>query len=343
MPNAPLNPSVSGSSRPVFRLPVELATHLGLKTYNRTFPRVEAALFLADVIVQLQGRASRDYADEIDQVHDAIGKELDRLHALTTEHVNLVDRLCNGGKRRPATATPDLNIAYTQPTRVDLTMRTPQVRRYADLLAELEEMSRLLDQAWWDKQIRTARRLELENLLFRHCMKSTGIIERLARGLARRIRDDQEAPGYRDMLVKRTGRGPDAAEAVPAEGSEAMTADEAASLQATEAFAMSLQATETEATVTEVTASPSETAGETREAHRATDPPDGENADVPSPETPDADAEHTAAVLGRTTFWGTRGSEPAADDASTTEAEAAEMETPSKSTRRRVSDLRATS
>ena len=256
MPNAPLNPLVSGSSRPVLRMPIELATHQGLRIYNRTFPRIEAALFLADVIVQLQGRASRDYAEEIEQVQEAIDKELDHLEALITEQSNLADKLCNGGKRRP---TPDtssaLDIDYTHAVRVDLAMRTPHVRRYADLLATLEDISRLLDQAWWGKHILTANRLSMENHLFRHCMKSTAIIERLARGLARRVRDDQEAPGYRDMLVKRTGRGPEAAEAVVAEDREAMTANEAASLQATEALAASFQETE----ATEATASPPET------------------------------------------------------------------------------------
>ncbi|MCB1776873.1 MAG: hypothetical protein KDI50_05500 [Candidatus Competibacteraceae bacterium] len=307
MPNAPLNPAVSSHSRPVLCVPVELATHLGLKAYNRTFARIEAALFLADVIVQLQGRASRSYADEIDQVQEAIHEELERLNRLATEQANQVNKLGNGGKRRPAPAPPDLKIAYTQPTRVELTLRTPQVRRYATLLAELEAMSRHLDQAWWDQQIPTARRLELENRLFRHCMKAAGVIERLARGLARRIRDDQEAPGYREMLVKRTGRGPDAA-AVLAEGSEAMTADEAASLQATEALTVSLQATETE--TVEATVRPAETTEATGATQSATDIPDGGSAEAPSSETPDADAdanaEPTATVLGGGDVLGNR-------------------------------------
>ena len=346
MPNAPLNPLVSGSSRSILRMPVDLATNLGLKTYNRTFPRIEAALFLADVIVQLQGRASQSYADEIDQVQEAIGKELDHLDALITEQAHLADKLCNGGKRRP---TPDasaaLDIDYTHAVRVDLAMRTPHVRRYADLLATLEDISRLLDQAWWGKHILTANRLSMENHLFRHCMKSTAIIERLARGLARRVRDDQEAPGYRDMLVKRTGRGPEAAEAVVAEDREAMTANEAASLQATEALTTSFQETEVEtpealaATETPASTAHPADAGETSAAHSATtDTPDGENAEGSPAETPDldADAESTAPVLGGA-FWGGRDRAPVADDAAATEDSAP------KSTRRRVSDLRVSS
>ena len=54
----PLNAAVSTQSRPVIHHRLVLSTHLGLKTYNRTFPRVEAALYLADVVVRVQGRAS---------------------------------------------------------------------------------------------------------------------------------------------------------------------------------------------------------------------------------------------------------------------------------------------
>ena len=352
MPNAPLNPLVSGSSRSILRMPVDLATNLGLKTYNRTFPRIEAALFLADVIVQLQGRASQSYAEEIEQVQEAITKELDHLEALITEQAHRADKLCNGGKRRSTPDAPSaLDIDYTHAVRVDLAMRTPHVRRYADLLTELESTSRLLDQAWWSKQILTANRLKMENHLFRHCMKSTAIVERLARGLARRVRDDQEAPGYRDMLTKRTGRGPEAAEAVVAEDREAMTANEAASLQATEALAASFQETEAETPealaateASESTTHLAETAEEINAAHSATtDTPDGAHAEGSPAATcdPDADAESTAPVLDGA-FWGVRGSTSTAGDPATMATEATEIEAP-KSTPRRVRDLRVPS
>ena len=42
----PLNPRVFDRSRPVVRRPVELATHLGLKIYHRTFAREEAFINL---------------------------------------------------------------------------------------------------------------------------------------------------------------------------------------------------------------------------------------------------------------------------------------------------------
>ncbi len=244
---APLNPAVVDRSRPVARHPVELATHIGLKTYNRTFSRVEAALFLAEVVVHLQGRASRDYAQEIDQVNGAIARELDRLEAFATGEGRRIGNVLKKGPVGPADGGSD--IRYTRPARVELTMRTPRMRRYAALLAELERAGRALDAAWYAGVIGTVERFDLENLLFRNFMRACGVFERLARGLARRVRDDTETPGYRDMLVKRTGRGPDAASApvVAEEGAEAMTAGEAASLQATEALVADLSASPAEA------------------------------------------------------------------------------------------------
>ncbi|MEZ5580091.1 MAG: hypothetical protein R3F40_12180 [Candidatus Competibacteraceae bacterium] len=234
--NAPLNPQVLDRSRAVIRQPVELATHLGLKLYNRTFPRVEAALYLAEVIVHLQGRASRDYAEEIAQVNTAIARELDRLSAFADHEARQLGKLAvDASGAAPA-------IQYTQAIRLDLTLRTPRARRYAVLLAELEQISRDLDKAWYNDALETPQRLERERRLFRNVMRGCGVVERLARGLARRVRDDSETPDYRDMLIKRTGRGPDAdpAPAVIAEDAADMTVAEAASLQATEAMARAL-------------------------------------------------------------------------------------------------------
>lgn len=236
-----LNTPVSNNSRPVIRQPIELATHVGLKTYNRTFGRVEAALFLAEVVAHLQGRASDAYAAEITQVNAAIARELDRLMGLVTGQARWVEQLL---KKNPPAGPVDA-VGYTQPACVELTMRTPQVRRYAGLLADLERTLRAIDAAWYAGALNTIAQLQGGNLLFRHFQRSCGVIERLARGLARRVRDEGEAPGYRDMLVKRTGQGPALAEAAPAmadEGAGTMTAGEAESLQATEALVADLSA-----------------------------------------------------------------------------------------------------
>ena len=237
--NSPLNPRVLDRSRAVVRQPVELATHLGLKLYNRSFPRVEAALYLAEVIVHLQGRASRDYAEEIAQVNTAIVRELDRLTHFAENEARQLSKLAGD-------ASGDApEIQYTQTIRLELTMRTPRARRYALLLAGLERASRDLDKAWYGGALETPQRLERERRLFRNVMRGCGVVERLARGLARRVRDDSETPDYRDMLIKRTGRGPEAdpAPAVHAEDAADMTVEEAASLQATEAMARALSAT----------------------------------------------------------------------------------------------------
>lgn len=239
-----LNPPALDRSRPVVRRPVELATHLGLKVYNRTFSRLEAAVFLAEVVAHLQGRASREYAAEIDQVTEAIGGELDRLEAFVTGESR---QLANAARKAPPAGAP-VEVGYTGPARVELTMRTPAMRRYAALVAAVEDIARALDVAWYGGALTTPERLARENGLFRQCARACGVIERLARGLARRVRDDTEAPGYRDMLRKRTGREPEAviAPAVSDEGREEMTDEEKRSLQATEALAGSWLAAEQE-------------------------------------------------------------------------------------------------
>ena len=238
----PLNAAVSTQSRPVIHHRLVLSTHLGLKTYNRTFPRVEAALYLADVVVRVQGRASGDYAAEIAQVNGAIDRELERLDGFITSQSNRIEKILR--KADPPPPEEGASVCYTRPVQVELAMRTPTVRRYARLLGMLEHTLCKLDHAWYAGAISTAEQLQHGNHLFRNFYRTTGATERLARGLARRVRDDTEMPGYREMLIKRTGRGLDDDEVapVPAEGAQEMTVDEANSLQATEALVADLSA-----------------------------------------------------------------------------------------------------
>ena len=264
----PLNAPIASRSRAVTRYPLTLATHVGIKTYNRTFSRVEAALYLAEVVAHVQGRASVAYAPEIAQVNDAIARELARLEAFATAESRWIARTLNR-------AGPPDAIRYTEPARVDLTMRTPRARRYAALLALQEETLRALDAAWHAEALATRDHLARGDLLFRHFHRACGVIERLARGLARRVRDDTTAPGYRDMLVKRTGRGPRREEppepADAAADAETMTADESASLRATEAL------------VADWSAPPAGAAGEEPPAPAGPGEPrvEGEDAGVP--------------------------------------------------------------
>ena len=149
-----LNAPVSSNSRAVICHPLDLATHLGLKTYNRTFRRVEAGLFLADVVAHLQGRASDAYAAEIAQVNVAIARELDRLAALVVAQARWIEHVVRKAARPPAESA----VRYTQPARVELAMRTPKARRYAELLAELEQILRALDAAWYAGALDTPAR-----------------------------------------------------------------------------------------------------------------------------------------------------------------------------------------
>ena len=330
--NAPLNPQVLDRSRAVIRQPVELATHLGLKLYNRTFPRVEAALYLAEVIVQLQGRASRDYAEEIAQVNTAIARELDRLSTFADHEARqLGKQVVDASDEAPA-------IQYTQAVQLDLTLRTPRARRYAALLAGLEQISRDLDKAWYGGALETSQRLERERRLFRNVMRGCGVVERLARGLARRVRDDSETPDYRDMLIKRTGRGPDAdsAPAVIAEDAADMTAAEAASLQATEAMARALSSAPAAEDETPPPSASSEEPGASALV--------GKNPTETAETVPTAEGEG-AVSLDATETAETTPTDPAAEgegavSPDVTEAAPSEPEEePTRTTRRRVRDL----
>lgn len=249
MPTQSLNPAVLDRSRPVLRRPLDLATHLGLKTFNRTFGRVEAAVFLAEVVAHLQGAASRERAGEIDQVNGVIAGEFDRLAAFVEGESRHLSKAAPA--RRPADP-PDADVGYTRPTAVVLTMRTPRMRRYADLIASLEGIARALDRAWFAGAIQTPARLELENVLFRNFMRTCGVVQRLAWGLGRRVRDGGDHPDYRAMMAKRTGRdpGPATAPAVAEEGREEMTPEERDGVRATEALAQELLAATAEEAAT---------------------------------------------------------------------------------------------
>lgn len=261
----PLNPTVSTHTRAVMRSPLTLSTHIGVKTYNRTFKRLEAALFLADVLVLLRGRASHDYAAEITQVHSAMDQELTRLSALVTAEQQWITKALKVAPR-------DAEVQYTDPVTLNLTLRTPRARPYVTLLTRLEQTLCSVDQAWYHGLIPTAEQLKRGTLLFRHFYRACGVIERLAWGLGRRVRDAQDGaatvnagPDYHAMLLKRTGSGPAHADApdapAPDEAADAMTAEESASLEATEALVALLtpvvgEAQETEPTFDDPTNTP---------------------------------------------------------------------------------------
>jgi hypothetical protein len=121
-------------------------------------------------------------------------------------------------------------------------VRTPKASDYVRLIGQLEQTSRQLDQLWALGALTELEHLQRQNDLFRKFSRVCQTIERLAHGLARRVQgQDREVRGvYREMLLKRTGRDPgqEKPEPIPAEESENMTGQEAASLVAMEALAI---------------------------------------------------------------------------------------------------------
>lgn len=238
-----LNPQLSDRSQVVFQHPVELATHLALKAYNRTFHRADIALYLAQIVVRVQGQASDAFAAEIDQVNAAIDQELRRLEESITAAGGWIE---NRLKKTRRAVPVGAGVSYTDPVTATLAARTPKARRYARLLGELDQTLRRLDLAWYEGVIEDGERLRHNGALFRSFQRACGVIERLARGVAQRVREDarEPSPAYAEMLVKRTGRGPgrepepDVADAH--EDAPLMTPDEAHRLQAMEDLAADL-------------------------------------------------------------------------------------------------------
>ena len=238
----PANPShLPDRSQVMLSYPLSLATRGAIQTYNRTFRRVDAALYLAQIIVRVQGEASRQFALEIQQVNAALDDELRRLEdTLATQRGWMT-------KRRAAAPAADAEgVIYTDPATATLGLRTPKARRYARLLTALDQALQHLDRAWYDDAIGDDERLDRSATLIRGFHRACGAIERLARGLAQRVRaEDGAAPNatYQAMLVKRTGRGAGEAPPAPpdtdAEG-PMMTATEAAGLEDMEQMAAEL-------------------------------------------------------------------------------------------------------
>ncbi len=232
-----LNPQINSRSLAVARKSLKLATHVGIKTYNRTFNRVDAALYLAQIVVRVQGAASRSYEREITQVNQAIDQELERLKQNVTQSQNRIKaqlQRANVSLKKP-------EVAYTDPNPVDLTVRTPKARQFIQLLEALEQTAQSIDAAWYAGLLSDVEQLQRADVLWRHFQRSCGVIEALARGLVRRVQQNNSTVNsvYRDMLKSRTGWEPD----TPTDDTDAameMTEQETQGLEATEALASSL-------------------------------------------------------------------------------------------------------
>ncbi len=269
-----LNAPITAHSQAAFQSGLILGTHTAIKTYNRTLNRVDAALYLTTVISRLQGSASRLFEPEIAQVSEAMAHELQHLG-------NFLDHEGRAIQKRFRTAlqqTEHSRLIYTQPAEVTPRVRTPKASDYIRLIGQLEQTSRQLDQLWALGALTELEHLQRQNDLFRKFSRVCQTIERLAWGLARRVQgQDRDARGvYREMLLKRTGRDPgqEKPEPIPAEESENMTGQEAASLVDMEALASHWSAAaETDPAASAAEADRRESGAETAPVSAETDAP----------------------------------------------------------------------
>lgn len=232
-----LNAPITVHSQAAFQDHLSLGTHTAVKTYNRTLNRVDAAFYLTTIIARLQGSASLTFEPEIAQVSEALAQELRRLERFLDQEKQVIQKRLN--------ATPSLkesvSLIYTQPVEVTPRVRTPKGRDYVRLIGQLEHLARQLDQLWAVGALTDLEHLQRQREQFRNFSRACQVMERLARGLARRVQgqDRKVDVPYQDMLVKRTGRGPgqEKPDPVPAEDSERMTSQEAESLADLETLA----------------------------------------------------------------------------------------------------------
>lgn len=198
-----LNPQISSRSQAVVQYPLKLGSHTGIKTYNRAYPRLEAALYLAQIIVRVQGSASQSFEREITQVNEAIDQELKRLQQHITSCLNQARKLLaqQGGS---------VDVIYTVPVEIKATSRTPKGRLCAQTLMRLEEAVQQFEQAWHLGLMSDQEHLKVKHAMWRSFNRACTAIERLARGLSRRVQTNDLRVGlngvYPNMVKKRTGR-----------------------------------------------------------------------------------------------------------------------------------------
>ncbi|MFZ1827641.1 MAG: hypothetical protein WAW42_02490 [Candidatus Competibacteraceae bacterium] len=237
-----LNAPITAYSHAAFQSHLRLGTHTAIKTYNRTLNRVDAAFYLTTIIVRLQGSASLRFEAEITQVSGAIAQEVRRLERFLEQEQQVVKKRLN---TLPPAKEP-VHLVYTQPVEVAPLVRTPKGRDYVGLIGQLEQMTRQFDQLWAAGALTDLEHLQRQREHFRNFSRTCQVIERLARGLARRVQGHNQTVNvtYQDMLVKRTGRGPgqEKPDPVPAEDNEHMTDQEAESLADLETLAVGLEA-----------------------------------------------------------------------------------------------------
>ncbi len=248
-----LNPVITVKSLPVARQELTLATLVGIKTYNRTFRRVESSFYLTQVLVRVRGRASREFEAEIAAANQLIEDEFEQVEKRLTERRRaLRKQLTNAGLHEQKHAAE-----YTRPTEIELTTRTPEAMRYGRMLKQLETTARMVDTLWYQGQINARQQLVSTNELYRWMQRLTGRVEQMGMELAYRVSDELRAPRatYQALLRKKLGVMPESGEPLQADEFN-MSAREARSLAMTEVLAEAMEQPEDVENAVEETGGP---------------------------------------------------------------------------------------
>ena len=227
-------------SLPVLRRELVLHSLTSIKTYQRTYERMEWLLYLADVLVRIRGEASRRFDQEIDQVITAIES------CLTQVETSLKDtrRFYENRLRNVGIDLSSAELDYSHPLTVVLQTRTPLGRRYIQLLEALDTVAQRIDQAWYYGVINARKQLDANQKLYFGLLRTTRRVSILAQGLAKRVQEvDSTTPGldanYANLLASRVGIAP--SDEAPLElVSDGMTDGEQAELEESRQLAAAL-------------------------------------------------------------------------------------------------------
>lgn len=210
-----LNPKLTNrKSALVLKRKTKLATYNGMMLYNETFSAIDAALWLAQVIVYFQGKQSEIYRDEITAALDAIEQILsgieDYLQGKQKEYANLL-------KSIEANGESGVVMDYTDMAEIEISSRTPLADRYAKAIQQAETIYQQIDRAWYGGKITSRKKADELRVVSRNINRRCNAMIRLARGMGRRVMTSNATPGrgYAAQLRKHSGVDLDLASTAP--------------------------------------------------------------------------------------------------------------------------------
>jgi len=193
MPQTAANQTVS--SVPALQQTLTLETLNALKVFKRCYRLVDYNLYLGSVIVRVRGDGD-PFATEIDTVAQAID-------ALLKAENDYFDARLEALKAQLGKIDPQaLGLTFTHPETVVASMRTPKARQYLDLILKLETACQWIYAGWFAGRLDDGQQLSMSLELQRRLTKLSSRINTLAKGLARRVinQDDQENQTYTRLL-----------------------------------------------------------------------------------------------------------------------------------------------